>query len=44
MKERMQCVICGHRHNEETEGAWETLPDDFTCPECGCGKSDYEVV
>ena len=25
------------------EGAWNTLPDDFMCPECGCGKEDYEV-
>ena len=35
------CVICGHEHNDELEGAWETLGDDFVCPECGCGKEDY---
>jgi rubredoxin len=30
--------------DDELEGVWETLPDDFVCPECGCGKEDYEVV
>lgn len=35
------CVVCGHTHDEEVEGVWETLPDDFICPECGVGKEDY---
>ena len=31
-----------HRFNDEaTEGKWEELGDDFTCPECGVGKEDY---
>jgi rubredoxin len=38
------CVVCGHIHDEELEGAWESLPSDFLCPECGCGKEDYEVI
>lgn len=38
------CVVCGHVHDEELEGIWDTLPDDFQCPECGCGKEDYEVI
>ncbi|MBR3639175.1 MAG: rubredoxin, partial [Clostridia bacterium] len=21
---------------------WDDLPDDFTCPECGVGKDDFE--
>lgn len=37
------CVVCGHEHDEATEGLWEDLPDDFECPECGVGKDDYEV-
>ncbi len=37
------CVVCGHVHDEELEGAWDTLPDDFTCPECGVGKEDYDI-
>jgi rubredoxin len=44
MSEVYVCVVCGHEHDEETEGAWNTLPDDFVCPECGCGKEDYESV
>lgn len=38
------CIVCGHVHSEELEGTWDTLPDDFTCPECGCGKEDYEEL
>ena len=38
------CVICDHVHNEEIEGVWEELPDDFSCPECGGIKQDYEQV
>lgn len=35
------CVICGHVHNEELEGKWDSLPEDFPCPECGGFKQDY---
>ena len=35
------CIICGHVHDEELEGAWDTLPEDFPCPECGGFKEDY---
>ena len=35
------CIVCGHVHNEELEGAWDSLPDDFPCPECGGFKQDY---
>jgi rubredoxin len=35
------CVICGHVHNEELEGKWDDLPEDFPCPECGGFKQDY---
>lgn len=38
------CVVCGHEHNEELEGAWDELPADFSCPECGVGKEDYELL
>jgi len=30
--------------DEEVEGKWEDLPADFTCPECGVGKDEYEVI
>jgi len=35
------CVVCGHVHDDATEGKWDDLPDTFVCPECGCGKDDY---
>ena len=35
------CIVCGHVHDEETEGKWDTLPEDFVCPDCGVGKEDY---
>lgn len=38
------CVVCGHEHDEAAEGAWNTLPDDFECPECGAGKDDYDTL
>ncbi len=38
------CVVCGHIHDEATEGAWDSLPEDFTCPECGCGRDEYQEL
>lgn len=35
------CVVCKHLHNEEVEGEFENLPDDFQCPECGSNKQEY---
>jgi rubredoxin len=47
------CVICGWVY-EEAEGLpdegikpgtrWEDIPKDFTCPECGATKDDFEMV
>jgi rubredoxin len=38
------CIVCGHIHDEETEGTWDSLPADFLCPECGCGKEEYQEL
>ena len=38
------CVVCGHVHDEAAEGKWEELAEDFTCPECGVGKNEYEML
>ena len=24
--------------------AWEDIPEDFVCPECGVGKADFEMI
>ena len=38
------CIVCGHIHDEETEGKWEELAEDFVCPDCGVSKLDYEEL
>ena len=44
MSETHVCVVCGHEHDEVVEGKWETLPEEFLCPDCGCGKEEYYVI
>ena len=44
MEQTYVCVVCGHEHDEAVEGAWQDLPDDFLCPECGCGIDEYLVI
>jgi rubredoxin len=48
-----QCVICGFIYDEAKgvpdEGIppgtrWDDVPADWTCPECGAGKDDFEMV
>ena len=48
-----QCIVCGFVYDEE-EGweedgippgtAWDDVPDDLLCPECGVGKIDFEMM
>ena len=47
------CVVCGWIYDEaegcEEEGiepgtAWEDVPEDFVCPECGVSKEDFEMM
>jgi rubredoxin len=44
MEQQHICVVCGHIHDEAVEGAWDELPADFACPECGVGKEDYYLM
>ena len=47
------CLICGWIY-DETEGApdhgiaagtlWKDVPMNWTCPECGARKEDFEMV
>lgn len=47
------CQLCGLIYNE-AEGwpedgiapgtRWEDVPDTWLCPECGAGKSDFEMM
>jgi rubredoxin len=47
------CLICGYIYDEATgnpdEGIpagtrWEDIPINWTCPECGARKEDFEMV
>lgn len=47
------CLICGWIYHE-AEGdpvhdippgtSWEDVPTNWTCPECGARKEDFEMV
>ena len=52
MKKYM-CLICGYIYDEEVgapdEGIpagtrWEDVPPNWTCPECGARKDDFEMI
>ncbi len=50
---RWECIVCGLIYDER-EGwpedgiaagtRWADVPDDWTCPDCGVGKDDFELV
>ncbi|KON79350.1 rubredoxin [Azoarcus sp. PA01] len=48
-----QCVVCGFTYDEAAgmpdEGIapgtrWEDIPNDWSCPDCGVAKADFEMV
>ena len=42
---KYRCTLCGSIYDDATEAVkFEDLPDDWTCPLCGAGKSDFEKV
>lgn len=50
---KWRCLICDFVY-EEAKGMpdegiapgtrWEDVPDTWTCPDCGAGKSDFQMV
>jgi len=47
------CLICGFIYEEEygipAEGLppgtrWDAVPPNWTCPECGARKDDFELI
>ena len=50
---KYECVICGFIY-DEAEGLpddgipagtrWEDIPEDWECPDCGIGKSDFDLM
>jgi rubredoxin len=50
---KWMCANCGYVYDQlkgDPEGgiapgtAWEDIPDDWKCPDCGATKSDFEMV
>gem|GEM_PF-154347 len=50
---KWQCVVCGFIYDEaegwpddgiEPGTAWEDVPEDWMCPDCGVGKEDFEMI
>lgn len=37
------CSICGYIYDEEKNGRWEELPDDWKCPVCRAGKGAFRL-
>ena len=41
---KYECTLCGYIYDEEKEGVkFADLPDDWTCPDCGADKSNFEL-
>jgi rubredoxin len=47
------CLICGYIYDEAAGDsehgiapgtAWDAVPPNWTCPECGARKEDFEMV
>jgi rubredoxin-NAD+ reductase len=47
------CNVCGWIYDEaegwpedgiEAGTRWEDIPEGWACPECGAGKSDFEMI
>ncbi len=50
---KWQCIICGYIYDEAVGDPehgiapgtrWEDVPEDWTCPDCGVAKGDFEMV
>ncbi len=50
---KYQCTVCGYvydpangdpDHGVSPGTAFEALPDDWTCPDCGADKSLFEPI
>lgn len=50
---KYQCIVCGWIYDEALgcpeEGLpagtrWEDIPNDWTCPDCGVSKEDFEMI
>ncbi len=51
--EKYRCIVCGYiydpavgdvDHGFPAGTAFQALPADWTCPECGVGKDQFEKI
>ncbi len=51
--QKYRCLMCGYIYDPEAGDpagsiepgtAFEDLPDDWICPDCGVGKDEFEPV
>jgi rubredoxin len=50
---KWMCANCGYIYEQDKGDpsggiapgtAWEDIPDDWRCPDCGASKDDFEMV
>jgi pyruvate oxidase len=42
---KWRCSVCGYVYDEASEGIpFESLPSDWTCPQCGAPKSAFNLI
>jgi len=50
---KYQCIVCGYFYDEvlgdpehgiAAGTRWRDVPGDWSCPDCGVAKSDFEMV
>ncbi|WP_249028972.1 rubredoxin-like domain-containing protein [Tannockella kyphosi] len=42
--EKWKCSICGYIHDEQENGLFKELPDEYVCPLCKAEKSAFVLV
>ena len=49
---RYVCTVCGYIYDEAKGDpehgiapgtAWDSIPDDWVCPDCGASKSEFDL-
>jgi rubredoxin len=50
---KWRCLICDYEYDEAVGAPddgipagtrWEDVPEDWTCPDCGASKDDFQMV
>ncbi len=50
---RYLCVVCGYEYSEaaglpekgiEPGTRWQDIPENWSCPDCGATKADFELI